>query len=808
MTQTVAKILHLEDSDLDAELLRDRLEKSDLSFTLQRVSDRRSFTALLQEVQYDLIIADYQVPAFEGVAALELAQSYQPDIPFIYVSGAMGEELAVETLQRGATDYILKDRLTRLASAIIRALAEADERKRRKRADHRALAILESMNDGFVTYDRDWTITFLNAAAEQLVGRTRSCLLGKNFWDEFPDTVGTEIEQNYRLAMTEQKALEFESFYPPWNRWFALKAYPHSDGLSVYFRDVTDRKAAEEELARTTAIEQRRSKLLSRVAEASRSINAVLSVDSIVRVLAGEARRIVDCHCSIARHFPFLEETPIIQIPSLTDKYEALRGREFGPSKLSCHVRQTNQPLCLSEQDFLEQSQWHEEDPSECERFPLRGWLGVPLIGHGGDNLGLIELSDKLEGDFTPEDEAVLLQLAAIAAVGIENARLYERLKEQDQRKDEFLATLAHELRNPLAPVRNGLTVLRLATSPEETLQAREMMERQVGHMVRLIDDLLDVSRITRGKVELRCEEVTIQSILDAALEVSRPLIEAARHEMRITVTNEPLILHADLTRMAQVVSNLLNNSAKYTPKGGQIELSADREGSEVIIRVRDNGIGIAREMLPKVFEMFTQVGRSLERSQGGLGIGLALVTKLVEMHGGTITATSQGLGEGSTFTVRLPLCLEPSAPASHTFRELDSSRQPQRRILVVDDNVDSAETLAMLLSLEGHTTQTAHHGRMALEVAEQFEPDAVFLDIGLPGMSGYEVARKLRCHPKLQNATLIALTGWGTDDDRRQARDAGFDHHLTKPVESQAVMELLKNIMPRSQRHDGEPSH
>jgi PAS domain S-box-containing protein len=370
-----------------------------------------------------------------------------------------------------------------------------------------------------------------------------------------------------------------------------------------------------------------------------------------------------------------------------------------------------------------------------------------------------------------------------------------EALRKAARRKDEFLATLAHELRNPLAPLRSGLEVLNIARDPAAVKDTRKMMSRQLTHMVRLIDDLLDASRITNDKLILRKERVLLRSVVDTAVEASRPLIDASRHAVRLVLPDEPLWLDADPTRLAQVLGNLLTNAAKYTPERGCIELSAVRQDNEVIIRVTDTGLGIPPAMLTEVFEMFTQVNRTLERSQGGLGIGLALVKRLVELHAGTITAQSSGLGEGSTFSVRLPLIEDhaPGTDASTTSEaEVGSRASAHRRVLVVDDNVDGAESLAKVLQICGHETRTVHTGPDALGAAFQFQPDVVLLDIGLPGMNGYEVAKQLRGEPSLAGALLVALTGWGSEDDKRQSREAGFDFHLTKPVEVAAIESIL----------------
>ncbi len=369
-------------------------------------------------------------------------------------------------------------------------------------------------------------------------------------------------------------------------------------------------------------------------------------------------------------------------------------------------------------------------------------------------------------------------------------------LREADRRKDEFLATLAHELRNPLAPVRNALHLIQLAgQNPEAVEHARQMIERQVEHLVRLVDDLLDVGRITRGKINLQKEPVDLADVIARAVESSRPLIDARRHNLEVTLPKTPLTVEGDPVRLAQVFLNLLNNAAKYTPEGGKIWLTARREDGKAVVRVRDTGMGIPHEMLPKVFDLFTQAERTLDRSEGGLGIGLTLVRRLTEMHGGSVEAFSAGPGQGSEFVVRLPLLTAaPPAPAPETPAELPGRTEPvpPRRILVVDDNQDSAESLAMLLRLFGNDVRTAHDGHLALAVAEAYRPDVVLLDIGLPGMNGYDMARAIRKMPALDQAVLVALTGYGAEEDRRRSREAGFDAHLVKPVDLGTLQELL----------------
>ena len=373
-----------------------------------------------------------------------------------------------------------------------------------------------------------------------------------------------------------------------------------------------------------------------------------------------------------------------------------------------------------------------------------------------------------------------------------EREHLVARLGEQDQRKDEFLATLAHELRNPLAPIRNGLQIMRRAPGDAEaTERILAMMERQLGQMVHLIDDLMDLSRISRGKINLRKERIELAKAIQQAIEASRPFIAQGEHELLIKFPPDPIHVDADLTRLAQVFSNLLNNAAKFTDRGGCIRLTMQQLGADAVVWIQDNGIGIPAPMLPHVFEMFTQVDGDLGRSQGGLGIGLSIVKRLVEMHGGSIEARSEGPGSGSEFVVRLPVAL-PGAGDQPADKPDTVHATARHRILVVDDNVDAAETLALMLTMIGHETLTAHDGLEALDVAAAFRPGVIVLDIGMPKLNGYEAARLIRQQAWGTDMVLIALTGWGQEEDKRRALEAGFDSHLVKPVLPEALEKLL----------------
>ena len=396
---------------------------------------------------------------------------------------------------------------------------------------------------------------------------------------------------------------------------------------------------------------------------------------------------------------------------------------------------------------------------------------------------------------------------AALAELNVALKASGKTLNEMDRRKDDFLATLAHELRNPLAPLRNGLQLLKLAKDDTALIErTRRMMDMQLSQMVRLIDDLLDVSRINKDRMDLNKEVTSLGKVIRQAVETSQPLLDALQHHLTIDLPAQDVILDADVVRLTQVFANLLNNAAKYTPPGGAISIEGRHDGGEVTVSIIDNGIGIPQEMLPKVFDIFMQVDKSLERAQGGLGIGLSLVKRLVELHGGRVEGHSRGLGAGSTFVVRLPAASSPAATAARDSRDSPATTlQPVRRILVADDNQDAAMSLAMILSMSGHETRTANDGLEAIEVAEHFQPDVVLLDIGMPKLNGYETARRLRQKARGDELLLIALTGWGQESDRLRSRAAGFDSHLIKPVD---VAQIERLLAEKRNEHCAQSAH
>ncbi len=642
------------------------------------------------------------------------------------------------------------------AAALIR---ESEERLRA--SEERVRLATEAAGLGIWMWDaHSGAISWENDRLCALFGveRAHAPIDSQQFADEFAHEADAEaLEQSMLFTATVGIRLQFEGRFIRRDdkqlRWMELTGVlqPGARRILGTAADITERKHAEEDLRRS---EERYRTLFESIDEGF----------CVIEMLYDEAGQPID--------YRFLEMNPAFSKHTGLEAASGHRIRELVPDherewiEAYARVAATGEPL-----------------RSEMRAKALGRWFDIyaARLGGPGNKVAVLftDISERKRA------EASLRQLAA-------------ELAETDRRKTEFLATLAHELRNPLAPLTNGLQLMRMAGGAPATQQkAREMMERQLRHLVRLVDDLLDIARISSGKVELIRERLTLKSALAVAVETSMPLVNAGRHHLEVDVPDETLELVADPTRLAQVVSNLLNNAAKYTTPGGHIALRARREGGQAVITVSDNGIGMAPESLPAMFELFAQFGSDRNRAQGGLGIGLALVRRLVDLHGGTVIAESPGLGAGCTFTVRLPLA--EAAPAMATAAAPPADHAPASpaglRVLVVDDNVDAAESLAALLQMSGHDTRIANDGDTALRTAREFAPEIVFLDIGMPGKDGYEVARELRASPGTREATLVALTGWGAKDDRARSRSAGFDHHLTKPAGLAAVDGLLARM-------------
>ena len=665
---------------------------------------------------------------------------------------------------------------------------------------------LASICDAVITTDAEGRVTFMNGVAESLTGWTQAEALGLPLPDVFHI-----INENSRHSVENPavRALREGAVVGLANHTILVmkdgtehpiddSAAPIRDpqgnvaGCVLIFRDITDRWRAE----KTTRF----------LAEASAALAELTDYESTLQRIAGLAvpffadwcavdmleadgsvRRLAVTHVDPAK-VAYAHELHRRYPPRPAEERGAMNVLRTGKSEWAAEI-----PQALIEETL------DEEQQRILRELGLKSYILTPLRSRTR-TLGLLTFVTAESGRaYNATDLTAAEDLANRAAIAIENASLLTALKESDRRKDEFLAMLAHELRNPLAPIQNAVQVMRREEmSPSQLQWATEVIDRQVHQMARLVDDLLDVSRITRGKIEIRKEPVELATVLNMAIEANRPIIEQWGHDLTVSIPAEPIVLDADPARLGQVLLNLLNNAAKYMEPNGSIWVTAEQQRDHVLIRVKDTGIGIPADMLPRVFEMFTQVDRSLERAEGGLGIGLPLVQRLVAMHGGVVEARSDGPGMGSEFIVRLPLAGEVKDTGPQGAAGGETFVAPATcRILVVDDNRDAAESLGMLLRMLGNEVHTAHDGLEAVGAAAAFQPDVVLLDIGLPKLNGYDAARRIRELAGGPEMVLIALTGWGQEEDRRRSTDAGFDHHMTKPIEFAALQALLAERNP-----------
>ena len=637
-------------------------------------------------------------------------------------------------------------------------------------SEERFRNLFNSMDEGYciieMIFDEhskpvDWRYLEVNPSFEKLTGMQDP--LGKRIRELVPNLEEYWFETYGKVALTGE-AVRFFNEAIPLNRWFDFYAFRFGEAesrkVAVLFTNITDRIKAEEALRRS---EERFRALFDWGPIAMYSCDSAGVIQEYNRGAVNLWKR----------------------EPKPGDTDEQFRGsfKTYLPDGTFVPYAKTAMTRMLKNEAAAVHDMEVVIERLDGSRITLVVNV-VPLKDSRGEVTGAITC-------FYDITERSLLE-----------RRLQEQaeaLIDLDRRKDEFLAMLSHELRNPLAPISNAVHLLRLQKNVDPLQQqARNIIERQVGQLKHLIDDLLEVSRITTGRVQLRPERIAVSGIVERALETARPLLDQRRHELTTSLPPQLIWLHADAARLEQVVVNLLNNAAKYTDEGGHIWLSVQQEGDTAVLRVRDTGVGIAPELLPRIFDLFTQAERSLDRSQGGLGIGLCLVQRLVELHGGSVEAYSV-LGQGSEFVVRLPVMLTSTPPSSSPSTETAQPPEKGCRVLIVDDNVDSARSLADLLKMSGHDVRLAHDGPPALQTAINYRPDVVLLDIGLPGLSGFEVARRIRQQPTLKNIVLVALTGYGQETDRQRSLEAGFDHHLVKPADFGEVQKILVSIATKA---------
>ncbi|MDM5180427.1 response regulator [Massilia sp. DJPM01] len=763
---------------------------ADLDEVLVSVASGEQALRELLNRDFAMVLMDVHMPTMSGFEAAALIRSHPRarTLPIIFLTAAGDDPRDVEhAYALGAVDYLTKP----ISPVILRAKvavfidlyrktaeialhAQASHLEALRTRDERIRLILDNTRDyAFIGTDTDGIVTEWEGGAETITGWFANKACGQSSAVIFTpeDRAAGVPEHEMRMARDSGRADD--------KRWHVRRDGTRffADGVMVplrddaerlrgyakIFRDATPERLAAEQLeASEQQLDESRQRS-QRAEEGMRRLAAVAAQSSDFIGIAGSDARTSYVNPAGRRLAGLAPDASV---------GEYAIGDFFAPD---CR-------------DFVEQvvlpavrgpaGRWEGElrmRNFESDAILPVYYKGFAVCDDEGQNIGLASITRDITAQKQAEND-----LRRVAA----------DLAEADRRKSEFLATLAHELRNPLAPIRTGLDLIRMAAAPPQSMaKVHEMMDRQLGHLIHLVNDLLDVARITRGKIELKREASDVARLVAMAVETSMAALNAGGHALTVEVADVPLPLDVDVTRIVQVLSNLLNNAAKYTPAGGRIALRAVREGGEAVLSVIDSGVGISQEDMGTLFDMFTQVGRNLDRSQGGLGIGLSLVRRLVELHGGSVSAASAGRDLGSTFTVRLPLRSGEPAPAPVPCAD---AAPAALRVLVVDDNVDAGNSLAALLQALGHSTDIAVDGEQGLVLAARCKPHLAFLDIGLPGMSGHQLARAIRAMPALDGMLLVALTGWGARADVAMSHQAGFDRHLTKPVDIAALNSVL----------------
>ena len=806
MSEKTIQILMIDDDADDALLIRKLLQAAPgAHYQVEWAATYPEGLDRLCKCGHDICLLDYNLGARTGLELLTEARQRDCFTPVIVLTGLGAEEVDRAALEAGALDYLSKVDLTasHLERSIRYSLQQAHtlQALRKARADLERtvarrtaeLAVSEEMNRRIIESSQD-CIQLLSLEGELLMMSSGGQslfeisdiqpFLGRSWIDFWQGESHAKAAEALTLARAGRVG-RFQGYCPTVTgkpKWWDVVLSPILDAagrperLLAVARDTTERRLSEQE-------ERRRNQ---EVAELSRRQSETLAILDSMLANAPLGFAIFDRERRYVRINGFQAEINGLPVEDHLGRtiHEALPAQAPEIAPVLDRIFETGQA-----ETNMVMTTAGASDASGARHW-LAGFYPVRLPDGQVQWVG-----------------AVVMEITEQKRTEEALRRNEERLAEADRRKDEFLAMLAHELRNPLAPIRNAVQLLRLtAADANQVAKYREMIERQITHMARLLDDLLDVSRITRGKIELRREILDLRDIAERAVESTRLLVDAKRQELAYQTASAPLPVKGDPTRLEQVLRNLLHNATKYTEPGGCISLMVGTECGEdrtwhAVARVRDSGVGVAPEMLEMIFEPFVQAEHSLARTQGGLGIGLSMVKSLIALHGGRVTAHSDGMGQGSEFVIRLPLLdeFEGVAPASGSVAAGNgqaSASEPERRILVVDDNEDAATSLSELLDLWGYRVRTVHDGRQALTAAREWRPELILLDIGLPGMDGYEVARLLRAEAATAGSFLVALTGYGAEADRRRAHEAGFNRHLTKPVALDQLQTLLRESL------------
>ncbi len=702
------------------------------------------------------------------------------------------------------------------ASQYIGIIQDITDRKQTENLLSRLAAVVEHSDDAIITKTLESIITTWNPGAERIFGYTADEAIGKPVTMLIPEQ---QLDEEPGILERLRRGERIDHYQTTRRRKdgelinVSLTVSPIKDetgvvvGASKIARDITRQKRSEDVI-------REQAHVLALLDTTGKSISSNLDLQNVLQTVTDTATKLTGAHFGAFFYNVINEQGEAFLLYTLSgaprEDFE-----KFGMPRNTpiFHPTFTGQGVIRSA-NITKDPRYGKLAPHHGMpkgHLPVCSYLAVPVTSRSGEVMGGLFFGHPEEDRFTERSEQLVVGVAAQAAIAMDNARLYEaaqreiasreraeaKLREMDQRKDEFLATLAHELRNPLAPIRQATLIsMSPGATAEQKRWSHEVITRQVRHMSLLLDDLLDISRITRGTLELRMEMTSLKTVVDAAVETSRPMLDAKHHEFSADLPPDLVQFAADPLRLAQVLSNLLTNAAKYTDPRGRIRLRASADAGFVEFSVTDTGIGISRDALSAVFNMFSQVKSSQDRSEGGLGIGLALSKGVIELHGGTIEARSAGHGKGSEFVVRIPRRTV-SSIAIGADAGTAAARQRQRRVLIADDNRDAAESLAMLLEIEGHTVTVVHDGQQALAAIEASRPEVALLDIGMPEFDGYEVARRVRGDSRNRRTVLVAITGWGQEQDKARALAAGFDLHFTKPIEPQRLIELLGAELP-----------
>ncbi|MCU0541371.1 MAG: response regulator [Oscillatoriaceae cyanobacterium Prado104] len=831
-------ILLIDDNPNDRLMIDRELKKAFAELEIRSVIDAKSLDKALEIGGFDLIITDYQLHWNDGLTVLKKIKACHPNCPVIMCTDSGSEEVAVAGMKAGLSDYVFKGRHFQRLVGAVRESLEKYQLRQQYEATAGQLAISEERLRLAIGASkmgiRDWNIltseVVLSAEHERLFGLATGSFKGT--WEALlacihpddRDRVARAVAQTLENKTDYQN--EYRVIWPDGSeRWLASRGkffYDRSGkaarSMAVVW-DITDRKQLE--FDRAQAVMRQRSYLhrLQKLTAASVEINSTLSVEEILQLAVDRARSILETHQAAVNLNPTGNWERATTKISLSEKYARWQDYNEAPDGTGIYnkVCQTQQVMRMTQAELESHQAWRGFGKAAGKHPPMRGWLAAPLTARDGKNLGVIQLSDKYEGEFGEDDESLLVQLAQAVSGAIDNAKLYEASQQANRMKDEFLATLSHELRSPLNAILGWTQLLRNRTfSPVATMRALETIERNARLQTQLIEDLLDISRIIRGKLTLNPSSVNLVSIVEAAVNTVKLAADAKAIEVQFAIAdlapqnvevcekkaifdssnvaqNPRFLVSGDPGRLQQVVWNLLSNAIKFTPRDGRVEIQLQRLEAQVELAVSDTGMGIAADFLPYVFESFRQADASITRNHSGLGLGLAIVRQLVELHGGTVSADSPGLERGATFTFRLP-AIQVDAGAGEASEGLDVGADLRGiKVLVVDDEVDSREFLVFVLEEYGAKVRAAASAAEAVEAAIEFVPDVLVSDIGMPEEDGYSLMARLRA--KQGKFRAIALTAYARDEDRDRALAVGFDRHLAKPVTPDGLVEAVAQL-------------